>query len=287
MIIATLTSFMWAFAFMFAATDLDAVAAAKLPVLTLYTQSLHNDSLAIFFIVWLLLVCTSSTHPNTPKKGKKEPSLANRPLLYPDYGAAIGCLVTSGRQTWALARDNGLPHSALFARIHPTLQTPAAATLLTAAFIAVYGAIYVGSTTAFNSFVSLAILGLNTSYAIPQALVLFRGRDKVLPKERYFDLGGVMGPFCNAFSVAWVALYTVLFCFPVFLPVDAGSMNYLGVVVVGVGLLILVLWWGGKRGSFVGPVVVDLEHLDSVVGTPSGASDCENLRIGSEAKPVV
>jgi choline transport protein len=216
---------------------------------------------------------------------KREASLANRPLLHPDYGAAIGCLVTSGRQTWALARDNGLPYSALFARIHPTLQTPVAATLLTAAFIAVYGAIYVGSTTAFNSFVSLAILGLNTSYAIPQAIVLVRGRDKVLPKERYFDLGGVMGPFCNAFSVAWVALYTVLFCFPVFLPVDAGSMNYLGVVVVGVGLLILVLWWGGKRRSFVGPVV-DLEHLDSV-GTPSGASNCENLEIGSDSKPAV
>ena len=219
---------------------------------------------------------------------KRKASLANRPLLHPDYGAAIGCLVTSGRQTWALARDNGLPHSALFARIHPTLRTPAAATLLTAAFIAVYGAIYVGSTTAFNSFVSLAILGLNTSYAIPQALVLFRGRDKVLPKERYFDLGGVMGPFCNAFSVAWVALYTVLFCFPVFLPVDdAGSMNYLGVVVVGVGLLILVLWWGGKRRTFVGPVVVDLGHLDSVEGTTSSASNCENLEIGSEAKPAV
>jgi choline transport protein len=85
-----------------------------------------------------------------------------------------------------------------------------------------------------------------------------------------------MGPFCNAFSVAWVGVYTVLFCFPVFLPVDAGSMNYLGVVVVGVGLLILVLWWGGKRRTFVGPVVVvvdDLDTLDdSVAGTSSSSS---------------
>lgn len=68
MIIATLTSFMWAFAFMFAATDLDAVAAAKLPVLTLYTQSLHNDSLAIFFIVWLLLVCEYPRMQTQPKE---------------------------------------------------------------------------------------------------------------------------------------------------------------------------------------------------------------------------
>jgi hypothetical protein len=74
MIIATLTSFTWAFAFLFAATDLDAVAAAKLPVLTLYTQSLHNDSLAIFFVVWLLLVCEQYPRKQTQPREKSLPS---------------------------------------------------------------------------------------------------------------------------------------------------------------------------------------------------------------------
>jgi len=156
--------------------------------------------------------------------------------------------------------------------------------MLTAAFCLVYGAIYVGSTTAFNSFVSLAILGLNTSYAIPQAIVLLRGRDKVLPK-RYFKLGPITGPFCNAFSVAWIALYTVLFCFPVSLPASADNMNYLSVVVAGVGLFILILWWGGKRKTFVGPVI-NLEHLDSV-GTLSSTLNCTDPKIRGDSKPAV
>jgi choline transport protein len=257
MIIGTLTGFLWAFAFMFSATDLEEVAAAKLPVLTLYSQALHNDSVAVFFVVWLALVYC---------------------------GGAITGLVAAGRQTWAFARDNGLPYSERFARIHPRLQTPVNATILTGAFCVVYGAIYVGSTTAFNSFISLAILGLNASYTIPQAIVLFRGRASVLPK-RPFDLGPVVGPLCNAFSIAWVALYTVLFCFPVVLPVTLDSMNYLSVVVAGVGAFILILWWGGKRKTFIGP----MEVIDSVGLTPvpSNASNPGGHELGSGSKSKV
>jgi choline transport protein len=153
----------------------------------------------------------------------------------------------------------------------------------------VYGAIYVGSTTAFNSFVSLAILGLNVSYTVPQAIVLLRGRKNVLPK-RPFDLGPILGPFCNAFSIAWVAVYTVLFCFPVFLPVTLNSMNYLSVVVAGVCLFILILWWGGKRKTFVGPTI-NLEIFDSVAlglsRTPSSASEPRNPEVKYDSKPAV
>jgi choline transport protein len=75
----------------------------------------------------------------------------------------------------------------------------------------------------------------------------------VLPK-RHFDLGLHFGPFCNAFSVLWVALYTVLFCLPEFLPVTTGNMNYVSVVIAGLVCAIAVFWVGGKRNVFVGPV---------------------------------
>ena len=198
-------------------------------------------------------------------------------------------MVTAGRLTWAFARDNGLPFSKFFARTHPTLETPVNATMITGAFCIVYGVIYVGSTTAFNSFVSLAILGLNVSYAFPQAIVLLRGRKNVLPK-RSFDLGPVFGPFCNAFSVLWMAVYTVLFCFPVFLPVSLDSMNYLSVVVAGVSLFMLLLWWGGKRKTFVGPTI-NLEVLESVVGglsrTPSLVPEEKSSGVKHDLTPAV
>lgn len=228
LIIGACTAIPWTLAFMFSTNDLDSVAASYLPILTVYYQALNSQGGAAFFAVW---------------------------LLFAYYGATISCFVTAGRLTWAFARDNGLPFSPFLAKLHPTLQVPVNATLATAVFCILYGLIYIGSTTAFNSFISLSILGLNLSYVIPQFVVLLRGRENVLPKSRPFDLGPIFGRFCNLFSTVWVALYTVIFCFPYFLPVTVEDMNYLSVVFVGICGIILLGWWGGKRKTFVGPNV--------------------------------
>ncbi|KIW62459.1 hypothetical protein PV04_10632 [Phialophora macrospora] len=129
-----------------------------------------------------------------------------------------------------------------------------------------YSLIYIGSTTAFNSINAIAILALNVTYAIPQGIVLIYGRDKVLPK-RHFNLGPYFGPFCNMFWCLWVSLYTVLFCFPLFIPTTADSMNYVSVVTVGVIVLILFFWYAGKRKTFVGPQVSmeEIEFVQTVI----------------------
>ncbi|KIW66328.1 hypothetical protein PV04_05664 [Phialophora macrospora] len=235
MIIGTVTSLLWTIAFMFSTNDLEEVSLSYLPILTVYYQALDSKGGAAFLVVWLLVVY---------------------------YGASISCFLTAGRLTWAFARDNGLPFSHFFAKVHPTLKVPVNASLLTMVFCAAYGAIYIGSTTAFNSFISLSILGLNITYAIPQGIVLFRGRDKILP-ARPFDLGPILGPFCNAFSVLWILFYTILFCFPVFLPATVENMNYVSVVFVGIGILTLCVWWGGKRKSFTGPAI-NLDGLETL-----------------------
>ena len=142
---------------------------------------------------------------------------------------------------------------------------PANATILTAIFCILYGLIYIGSATAFNSFVATAILSLNITYTIPQFIALVRGRAKVLPK-RQFDLG-VFGAVCNAFATLWVSLYAVLFCFPIFLPVTADTMNYVSVVMAGTFLFIAAMWWlAGKRHVFTGPNigVEGLELLSAI-----------------------
>ncbi|KAK5386266.1 hypothetical protein LTR20_005766 [Exophiala xenobiotica] len=234
-LIGMLTAFMWTLAFMFSTSDLDVVSMSHLPILTVYYQALGSKAGAVFFAAWLLFIY---------------------------YGATIGCFLASGRQSWTFARDNGLPHSKIFAKIHPTLQVPVNATFTTLIFCVLYGLIYIGSTTAYNSFINLSILSLNITYAIPQAVVVIRGRDKVLPK-RQFNLGPILGPICNIFSAIWMLVFTVLFCFPVFLPVTLQNMNYLSVVVAAVCLFILILWWGGKRKTFKGPHV-ELAGMESL-----------------------
>ncbi|KAI1623129.1 putative amino acid permease [Exophiala viscosa] len=225
----------WTLAFMFSTNDLDAVASAQLPILEVYYQAMDNRSGATFFAVWLLVIY---------------------------FGSVVSVVAATGRLTWAFARDNGLPCSPTLAKIHPKLQMPVNATIASSIAVGIYGVIYVGSTNAFNSFISMSILSLNVTYAIPQGIVLWRGRDKVLPSTRQFNLGKIIGPFCNIFCVLWVSLYTVLFCLPTFLPAEASDMNYVSVVVAGCALIIVVMWFTGKRKTFTGPVSFCLSPLD-------------------------
>lgn len=101
--------------------------------------------------------------------------------------------------------------------------------------------------------VNTTILFLQTACVVPQAIVLYRGRDKVLP-ERYFNLGR-FGPYFNGLSVIWVIFLDVLYCFPTVLPVTPQNMSYVTVVVSGLLLFVVILWFATKKGKFKGPLV--------------------------------
>lgn len=241
MAIGLITVLVWTIAFMFSISDIDLVMASPTPYLTVFFQAIRNDSVALFFTVWLWLAYLSAT---------------------------ISCYATSGRLVWAFARDNGLPFSKIFRQVHPTFKMPVNATLLTCVFAICYGVIYVGSTTAFNAFISVSILGLNITYTVPQAIVAIRGRDKVLP-PRPFALGKWTGLFCNTFSSLWIAMYTFWFCVPTIIPTTAMSMNYVSVIFVAALSFIAVSWFLGKRKTFTGPNVV----LEGLAHSPSSSAD--------------
>ena len=101
--------------------------------------------------------------------------------------------------------------------------------------------------------VSATIMFTQTSCVIPQAILLYRGRDHVLP-NRYFDLGR-FGTIVNAVAVSWTIFLDVLVCFPTSMPVTAENMNYVSVVFVGLASFVVLLWFSTKRGTFKGPHV--------------------------------
>ncbi|CAI7603836.1 unnamed protein product [Penicillium glandicola] len=148
--------------------------------------------------------------------------------------------VTCGRLAWAFARDRGTPFPDFFDNIDARLQFPVRMTRASTVFAAIYGLIYLASTTAFNSIITSAVTLLNLSYAIPQAILVMRGRAQCLPK-RPLDLGR-WGYICNAFAPLWITVLGVMVCFPPSLPVASGSMNYSAPVLVGLFLIILVFW---------------------------------------------
>ncbi|KAF4215849.1 hypothetical protein CNMCM8980_004178 [Aspergillus fumigatiaffinis] len=231
-VIGIATTVPFVVATLFAMVDLGEIVRSELPILTLYHQATGSKDVAAIFTVWLI-------------------------VNY--FGGVLAGLAASGRMAWAFARDNGLPFSSTLATVHPRFQTPVASTVACAVLMALYGLIYIASSTAYSSIVSMAILSMNMTYVIPQGILLFRGRERVLV-DRYFDLGRY-GVFVNAFSCVWVGLYTVIFCFPTIMPPTPSNMNYLAPVVVIIVVLILVVWYGGKKKTFFGPSGVIAEIL--------------------------
>jgi choline transport protein len=136
-----------------------------------------------------------------------------------------------------------------------------------------YGLIFLGSTAAFSAMVSAAIVFLQTSCIAPQAILLYRGRDKVLP-PRYFSLGKY-GTAVNATAVTWVIFLDIIYCFPTAMPVTPQNMNFVSVVTIGLTLFVLGLWFTSKRGKFVGPKINMAELEARRLAAMGGSSSIE------------
>ncbi|KAI1644666.1 amino acid transporter [Daldinia loculata] len=186
-------------------------------------------------------------------------------------------MTTSSRMSYAFARDRGLPFSRIFAQVHPRLDVPLNALLWTAAWVVVFGCIFLGSSSTFNAITSASVVALGVTYAIPPSINVLRGR-RMLPEKRAFKLPGVVGWILNLVGIGWTILTTVLFVFPPELPVTSENMNYC-IVAFGVILLIAVVTWiFDGRKNYTGPHV-DVEGLEGKVEgveavlEPSDSSD--------------
>lgn len=242
-LIAILCNVVFTLAALFSVSNISDVLSSSLPIYEVTRQAISNDRVVLFLLIWLDFTFVSTVP---------------------------GVILTTGRLIWAFSRDGGLPYSSYFARIHPRFKVPVETTIVCCVFCLLYGLIYIGSTVAFNTFISSAVLFAFLSFSIPQGILLLVGRD-TLPK-RYYSLGKVFGTFVNAFSLAWSILYCILFCFPLSLPTTVQSMNYVSVVLVGGVMFVASLWFlAGKRKKFEGPIIrADiLNGIDSGPGRPS------------------
>lgn len=139
--------------------------------------------------------------------------------------ALNACQEVASRLTWAFARDNALVGSKLFGHIDKRLQVPVWALAGNALVIFIIGCIQLGSSTAFEAFVGSGMLLQQCGFAIPVALLLWHKRsEQVLAKNRSVRLGP-FGWLANIVTVLFAILVTVMYCFPVRLPVTGGNMS--------------------------------------------------------------
>ncbi|KAL0574082.1 hypothetical protein V5O48_007867 [Marasmius crinis-equi] len=170
------------------------------------------------------------------------------------YGIAAFCgiavLCAASRTTWAFARDKAIPFHTTFAYIPPGMSVPLNAYMLSVFVQLLLGLIYLGSSTAFNAFVGVAVMCLGASNAIPIAISLANRRRDV--QDSPYPLGRWGIPL-NVISVAWVAFEIVLFSMPPVVPVTKVTMNYASVVFVGFGAISAGWYMLAGRHHYTGP----------------------------------
>lgn len=179
---------------------------------------------------------------------------------------AAGTTSTS-RTAWAFARDRGLPSSAFLSMVNPTLKVPVRMVLVVTFLQMLLGLIYMGSSTAFNAVLSMAILGMYASYFSPILFMFMYGRRVSASVVRgmgtgVFSLGPRLGPVVNVVAMMWLLLAMVFSTFPTVMPVTPENMNYCVVVTMGwvlIGAVYYYLFNGKKR--FTGPVVELAEDI--------------------------
>lgn len=156
---------------------------------------------------------------------------ANHNLACITLFCSISITTAASRCTWAFARDDAIPLARLWSRVNKTFDTPVWALILITLVQLLLGLIILGSTSAFNAFVSVGVISLAVSYAIPIGISMWHKRAAV--SQARWRLPGIVGPSVNIIALFWVAFEVVLSSMPTALPVTEVSMNYASVVFVG------------------------------------------------------
>jgi amino acid transporter len=153
---------------------------------------------------------------------------------------SISITVAASRATWAFARDDAIPLSKVWARVNQKLGVPVWSLVLLTVIQMLLGLINLGSSSTFTAFVSVGVIALAVSYAIPIGVSLFHRRIEV--SRARFCCGPIIGTIVNVIALVWIAFELVLFSMPTALPVTAVSMNYASVVFFGF-MTISAVWY--------------------------------------------
>lgn len=197
-------------------------------------------------------------------------------LILTAWLATIALLASAGRMVLSLARDKGMsqtvcvnwtqlisiaiPGYKYLAKLDAKSQLPTRSVVATSTVLVILGFVNIGSTTAFNAIISLAILGLHVSYLVPVALMLWHRLSSRRTSLIYgpWQLGRLGVPI-NIVSVVYLSYTTIFMVFPPYKPVTAENMNYSSLILGAVLIFSAVYWvWKGRR-EYTGPNI-EMRH---------------------------
>ncbi|GAB7356825.1 hypothetical protein MBLNU459_g7703t2 [Dothideomycetes sp. NU459] len=170
------------------------------------------------------------------------------------FGSTVAFNLSTSRQTFAFARDHGLPFSEWIARVEPNRKVPQNALFMTCAITILLTMINIGSSTAFYALVSLNVSTLMISYIMSIGTLIWTRltNPDALPRARW-SLGS-WGLSINIVAVVY-ALFVMFWSFwPESTPTDAPSFNWSSVIFVAVVIGAFGDYYMRGRRNYIAPV---------------------------------
>ncbi|KAL9096737.1 MAG: hypothetical protein Q9165_001225 [Trypethelium subeluteriae] len=154
------------------------------------------------------------------------------------------------RTFFAVARDEMIPLSRIWAKVNKTTHTPLYSVWLISFAAICINLIGLGSYTAIAAIFNITAIALDWSYCIPILCKMIYGQFKPGP----FYLGKASF-FVNLWAVIWTLFVSVIFILPTIRPVTAENMNYASVILAGMSIFAVIYWYAGGRFYYTGPRV--------------------------------
>ncbi|MCJ1311737.1 hypothetical protein MMC25_005410 [Agyrium rufum] len=177
-------------------------------------------------------------------------------LLIMVFAGTISFNISTSRQTWSFARDNGLPYSKWIAHVDEKKQLPVNAIFLTCCFTCLMALINIGSDVAFGAIVSLNLVSLMLSYMTSIGCILWRRivLPNTLPKARWSL--GKFGVFVNVTAILY-STFAFFWCFwPNSFQPDEADFNWAIVMFMALVIWSVVYYFIKGRKVYSGPVVL-------------------------------
>ena len=181
-----LTAFLYAIAILYGINDLNAVTNSNgsFPLAVVYQQATGNEggTFGLLFILFLsIMICV------------------------------IGTILMVGRLWWALARDNATPFAGTFSRVNEKLSCPIPSTIFCAVLSTCFGAIQLGSQTAFLDLVGSFIILTTMSYFLAIFPHIITRRQNI-PQGPFWM--GKYGFVVNGIACTLIVFFNIFFCLP-------------------------------------------------------------------------
>ncbi|KAJ5592033.1 uncharacterized protein N7459_002402 [Penicillium hispanicum] len=181
-------------------------------------------------------------------------------ILIPVIFSNILFNASTARQTYAFARDRGLPFARWISHVDPRRRIPVRAIALSCLISGLLSVINIGSEVAFNAIISLNVAALMYTYAVSISCVIYRKIycPNSLPPRRW-SLGR-LGLGINLIGLLYVCFALFWSFWPPTPSTTVQDFNWSVVIFVGVFVVSLVMYRFHGRRQYSGPVVTVQRH---------------------------